>query len=69
MIILLNDEHYAAFIHVFHCITFPTDQVHMIEIWNMACGMSGKSRRRSWIRKGVEVRLYYSKTSAMIYMP
>jgi hypothetical protein len=41
----------------------------MIEIFEIACGTSWKSRRRSWIRSGEEVELYLPKTSEMIYMP
>jgi hypothetical protein len=41
----------------------------MVVIFEIACGMSWKSRRRSWIRNGEEVKLYLPKTSEMIYMP
>jgi len=41
----------------------------MVEIFEIACGMSWKLRRRSWIRNGEEVELYLLKSSEMIYMP
>jgi len=41
----------------------------MVEIFEIACGMSWELRRRSWIRNGEEVELYLPKTSEMIYMP
>jgi hypothetical protein len=41
----------------------------MVEIFEIACGTSWKSRRMSWIRNGEEVELYLPKTSEMIYMP
>jgi hypothetical protein len=41
----------------------------MVEILEIACGRSLKSRRRSWIRNGEEVELYLPKTSEMIHMP
>jgi len=65
----LNDNRHAAFIHVSKCITLRTDLVHMIEIFEIGCGMSWKSRRRSWIRNGEEVELYLPKTSEMNHMP
>jgi hypothetical protein len=43
--------------------------VHRVEIFEIACGTSWKSRRRSWIRNGEEVELYLPKNSEMIYMP
>jgi len=41
----------------------------MVEIFEIACGTSWKSRRGSWIRNGEEVELYLPKTSDMIHMP
>jgi len=41
----------------------------MVEIFKIASLRSWKSRRRSWMRKGEKVKLYYSKTSEIIYMP
>jgi len=41
----------------------------MVEIFEIVCGMSGKLRRRSWIRNGEEVELYLPKTSEIIYIP
>jgi len=41
----------------------------MVEIFEIACGMSWESRRRSWIRTGEEVELYLPKTNEMIHMP
>jgi len=41
----------------------------MVEIFEIAYGVSWKLRRRSWIRKGEEVELYLPKMSEMIYMP
>jgi hypothetical protein len=43
--------------------------VHMVEIFEIACGTSWKSRRRSWIRNSEEVELYLPKTSEIIHMP
>jgi len=40
----------------------------MVEIFEIAYGMSWKLRRRSGMRKGWEVELYLPKTSEMIYM-
>jgi hypothetical protein len=40
----------------------------MVEIFAKSCGTSWKSRRRSWIRNGEEVKLYLPKTNEMIYM-
>jgi len=48
----LNDNCQAKFIHVSNCITLRTDLVHIVEILEIACGTSWKSRRRSWIRNG-----------------
>jgi len=41
----------------------------MVEIFELAHGVSWNSRKRSWIRKGEEVELYLPKTGEMIYMP
>jgi hypothetical protein len=41
----------------------------MVEIFEIACGTSWKSRRRSWIRNCEEVELYLPKTGEMIDMP
>jgi len=41
----------------------------MFEIFEIAYGMSWKSRRRSSMRKGEEVELYLPKTGKMFYMP
>jgi len=65
----LNDNRYAQFIHVSNCITLCTDRVHMVEIFEIACGTSWKSSRRSWIRNGEEVELYLLTTSEMNHMP
>jgi len=67
--ICLNDDHYAACIHASNCPTLQTDLVPMVEIIEIAYGMSWKSRRRGWMRKGEELELYLPKTSEMIYMP
>jgi hypothetical protein len=40
----------------------------MVGIFEIACGRSSKSRRRSWIRNGEEIGLCLPKTSEMIYM-
>ena len=66
--IWLHGGHYAAFTHVYNCITLRTDLVRMAEGFEMAYGMSWKSRARSWMRKCKEVELYLPKTSEMIYM-
>jgi hypothetical protein len=65
----LNDNHHAAFINSYNSMTLRTDLVHMVEIFEIACGMSWKSRRMSWIRNGEEVELYLPKPTEMIYMP
>jgi len=65
----LNDNCHAILMHVSNCITLHTDLVHMVEIFEIGCGTSWKSRRRCWIRNGEEVELYLPKTSEMIYMP
>ena len=65
----LNDNRHAEFIHLSNFITRRTDLVHMVEIFEIDCGMSWKLRKRSWIRNGEEVKLYLLKTSEMIYMP
>ena len=44
-----NDDHHAAFIHPANCIILRTDLVHIVEIFEIASGMSWKSRRRSWM--------------------
>jgi len=67
--ISLNDDRHATFIHVSNCITLCTDLVHMVEIFDIAYGMSWKSRRRSWIRNGEEVELYLPQPSQLFYMP
>jgi len=41
----------------------------MVDIFEIPCDMSRKSRRRSWRRNGEEVELYLPITSEMIYMP
>ena len=56
--IVLNDNHHATFIHVSNCITLRTDLVHMVEIFEIACGTWRKLRRRSRIRNGEVVELY-----------
>jgi hypothetical protein len=43
--------------------------VHRVEIFEIAYGMSWKSRRRSRIRKAEKVELYLPKPSEMFYMP
>jgi len=63
-----NNHHHAAFIYVSNIITLCTDLVHMVEIFEIAYGVSWKSRRRSWIRKGEEIELYLPKMSETIYM-
>jgi hypothetical protein len=65
----LNDNRHAVFIHVFTCVSLRTELVHMVKIFVIVCGKSWKSRRRSWIRNGEEVKLYMTKTSEMIDMP
>jgi len=41
----------------------------MVDIFEIACGTSWKSRRRSWIRIDEDVELYLPKTSEMNHMP
>jgi len=67
--ICLNDHCDAAVIHVSYCITLRTDLMHMVVIFEIAYGMSWKSRRRTWMRKGEEDELYLPKTSEIIYLP
>jgi len=67
--IWLNDVRHVAFTHVSNCITLRTDLVRMVVIFEAAYGMSWKSSRSSWIRKGKEVELYLPTTSDMIYLP
>jgi len=64
----MNDDCRAAYDYAAHYITLCTDPVHMVEILKIAYGMSWKSRRMSWMRKGEEVGLNISKTSVRIYM-
>ena len=53
----LNDNRHAEFTHVSYCTTRCTDLVHMVEIFEIACGMSWKLRRRSCIKNGEKVEL------------
>jgi hypothetical protein len=64
----LNDNRHGAFIHGSNCITLPTDLVYTVQIFEIAYGRSWKSRRRSWLRNGEEVKLYLPKTNEMLYM-
>jgi hypothetical protein len=41
----------------------------MVEILNLAYGTSWQWRRRSWMKKDEDVKLYQSNTGEMIYMP
>jgi hypothetical protein len=43
--------------------------VNIVEIFDIAYARSWKSRRRSWIRNGEEVKVYLPKASEMIKMP
>jgi len=65
----MNDSRHVALMHASNYITLPSNMVHMVEFLVFAYGTSWNSRRRSWIWKGEEVRLYKSKTSGLIYMP
>jgi len=40
--------------------------MYMVEVFEIPYGTSWKSRRRSWIRKGEEVKLYLPKTGEII---
>jgi hypothetical protein len=62
----LNYNRYAESIHVGNCISLCADLVHRVEIAEIACGMSWKSRGRNWIRNGEEVEIYLPKSSEMI---
>jgi hypothetical protein len=53
----LNDNCHATFMPISNCITLCTDLVHIVGIFEIACGMSWTSRGRSWIRNGEEVEL------------
>jgi len=44
--------------HASNCMTLPTELVHMVEIVTIAHGRSWNLRRRSWMKKGEEVRQY-----------
>jgi hypothetical protein len=65
----MNDNRHAQFIHVSNCIIRRTDLLHMVEIFEIACGTPWKLRTRSWIRNVEEVELSSLKTSEMISMP
>jgi len=65
----LSGTSYAALIHASNGITLCTDLVDMLEIFEIVYGMSWKSRRRSWMKRGEEVEIYLPKTSEMIYIP
>jgi hypothetical protein len=41
----------------------------MVEIIDIAYGMSCKSRTRSWMSTGEEAKIYLPKTAEMIYLP
>ena len=58
---------YSSLYHVSKI--FRTDLEHMVEIVEIACGTSWKSRSRSCIRNGEEVELFLPNTSEMIHMP
>jgi hypothetical protein len=54
---------------VSNCITLRIHVVHSVEIFEMGYCRSWKSRGRSWLRNGKEVKPYLPKTIEMIYMP
>ena len=66
--ICLNGHRLTTFIHVSNCSTIRIDLVHMVEFSHIAHGTSGKSRRRSWIRKYEDVEQLVGKTGDMIYV-
>jgi len=49
-----------------NCRTLPLDLLHMVEMLNIAYGISWKLRGMSWIRNGEEVGLYICETSRWI---
>jgi len=65
----LNDNRQAASIHVSNNISFRTDLLYKIQIFDNAYGISRKSRWRSWMINAEEVKLYLPKITEMIYMP
>jgi len=69
ILICLNDNCHAAFIHALNCITLHTNCVHIFAMFPIAYDRSWKSRRKSYMRKCIDIRLYYWKTSGKIYMP
>jgi len=58
ILICLNDASHAASINASNYVTLSTDLVCMVEILEIAYGMSSKSRRRGGMRHGEEVELY-----------
>jgi len=64
----MYDDCHAAYDYDANCITFSTDPEHMVEILKMAYGMSWKSQRISWMRKGEELKLNISRTRVWICM-
>jgi len=57
----MNGSRHAASMYAAHCITLPSELLHMVEILKIPFGMSWKSRKTSWKKKGQEVGLYMSK--------
>jgi hypothetical protein len=65
----MNDNRHAEFIYVSNFITGRTDLLHIVGIFEIACGTSWKLKKSSWVTTGGEVKLYILITCDMIYMP
>ena len=65
----MNEYRHATCIHASNCVTLHSEQVHVVEIWSIPCGISSKSRRWRWMWRDQKVGLYISKTSWWIPMP
>ena len=64
--ICMYDHHHVAFIHIFSCIAFHSDLVHIVKIIKIASGRLSRFRRRNWWRTTQAVRLYYWKIRVYI---
>jgi len=59
---------HVALVHAANGTTLRPDLLHMVEILEIAYGMSSKSRKLSKKKKGQEVGLDMSKISRWIFM-
>jgi len=62
----MNGSHHAASVHAANCITLRFDMLHMVKNLKIAYGMSWKSKKTSWKKKGQKVGLCMSNTSRWI---